>query len=716
MAYSKENQQILVSSLTRIGALAGNNDLGVADGIKGLEMSAEQNLCNNEAKAVRDGLFKVVVMGTFSSGKSTVINALIGSKMLPESILPCTAILTFIQYGKDEDKVELYMADEVQKDGSIKTGECKIMNVDDFKEKYKYTEEDEKVFKETRTVPRFAMVKYAIVHCLKPLMEGGVIIIDSPGLSDKSVATELAISIAQKAQAIIYVTLERGFSTDDKDDKEQVLSRFKNCPNNVFFVLNRSDLISKEERPKALQKLKDDVAPIFTINEKLDKDLLDRRVFGISALRALDSRRGMTYDHDEEMEVTLSESERKNKFEKSWFGPFEKELENFLTTDERCIAQYQNCFNRMASTYRNVEKKILENLYIYENDIHIDQQKKEECERIISDINRSIELTRATFDNCSLKIQNAVSDLLSGCVTNIDRSWEQDMIELAQKVDVGTLTFMWQGIKQINPFASKESKKESMKAFTSKFIDVVTEYFADRVEKYIADNGTVVDKVVKECQETLNVSIATTDDLFKNLARELMNGENVDVQKEKPNWLQIMMSAYLGDYSAALKGGMDGKAPWMDYLKRTIFNTVWQVVLISFIDGGLGFLVAIAIEFLQGRNNKTESVKKVLENSKNAIVKAIREKTEETKDALNKKVASEISIRKEEQCAHAACKLADEQNNMRNIEEFYARHNTNLEAERMRFERILDGIYQEAANAYSVVFNKQLTLQQFKQF
>lgn len=255
-----------------------------------------------------------------------------------------------------------------------------------------------------------------------------------------------------------------------------------------------------------------------------------------------------------------------------------------------------------------------------------------------------------------------------------------------------------------------------MKAFTSKFIDVVTEYFADRVEKYIADNGTVVDKVVKECQETLNVSIATTDDLFKNLARELMNGENVDVQKEKPNWLQIMMSAYLGDYSAALKGGMDGKAPWMDYLKRTIFNTVWQVVLISFIDGGLGFLVAIAIEFLQGRNNKTESVKKVLENSKNAIVKAIREKTEETKDALNKKVASEISIRKEEQCAHAACKLADEQNNMRNIEEFYARHNTNLEAERMRFERILDGIYQEAANAYSVVFNKQLTLQQFKQF
>ena len=103
MAYSKEKQQKLMTSLTNIGSLAGTNKTGIANGIKGLEMGLEQGKCDEQAKSVRDGLFKVAIMGTFSSGKSTVINALVGSKILPESALPCTAILTFIQYGTDED-------------------------------------------------------------------------------------------------------------------------------------------------------------------------------------------------------------------------------------------------------------------------------------------------------------------------------------------------------------------------------------------------------------------------------------------------------------------------------------------------------------------------------------------------------------------------------------------------------------------------------------
>lgn len=715
MAYSKEKQQILVSSLTNIGALVGHNELGLAGGIKGLEMSVEQSQCIEEAKAVHDGLFKIVVMGTFTSGKSTFINALIGEKLLPESALPCTAILTFIQYGTDENHVDVYMADENQADGSVKKGECIQMDIETFKNEYQYTLADEKMYKDTGSVPRFAKVKYAVMYSSKPLIEGGICIIDSPGLQDKGVATELALSIAQKAQAIIYLTLERGF---EENDKEYIYSNFKNCPNNIFFGINKFDLVKANERSAALQKMKDEVSPVFKGQDgKVNDELLNRRVFGFSALRALDSQRGMTYDREEDIEVKLDDAQRKSKFEKSWFAPFEQELETFLTTDERCLAQYQNCFHRMASTYRNAEKQISEYLYAYENEIQMDNQKKEECEKIISDIKSSIELTRVTFDNCSLKIQNAVADLLSGCVTDIDRSWEQDMQDLAKKVDVGTFSYMWQGIKQINPLASKASKEESMKRFTAKFIDVVTEYFVNRVDTYITENGVVVDAVVEECQEHLNVSLNRTDDLFKDLTKELLkiNPDNNNPSENK-NWLQIMISAYLGDFSAVLKGGMEGKAPWIDYLKKTIFNTVWQIVLLSFVDGGLGVLLAIAIEYLQGRNNKSETVKKVLESSKNGIVKAIRENTEEMKDSLNRKIALEMNNEKDKQCAINLQKLDDEQKRMKNIEEFYHEHNTNLEEEKVRFGRILDEMYQEATKAYSVVFDKKLTLDQFKKF
>ena len=69
----------------------------------GLGMQLQYNRCMEEARIVTDGLFRVVVMGTFTSGKSTLINALLGSRILPESALPSTAILTFIQFGHDTD-------------------------------------------------------------------------------------------------------------------------------------------------------------------------------------------------------------------------------------------------------------------------------------------------------------------------------------------------------------------------------------------------------------------------------------------------------------------------------------------------------------------------------------------------------------------------------------------------------------------------------------
>lgn len=716
MAYSKEKQQKLVSSLTSIGALAGNNTTGIANGIKGLGLSAEQTLCNNEAKAVRDGLFKVAVMGTFSSGKSTVINALIGSKVLPEAAMPCTAILTFIQYGskEDEGRVDIYMADEMQEDGSVKVGNCIPMSINEFQEKYKYTLEDENECKRTGTVARFAKVKYAVMYCSKPLMEGGVCIIDSPGLEDKAIATELALKIAKESQAIIYVSTEKGYA---QADKEYIVQTFRNCPNNVFFVINKFDLVKKDERDQVLDKTKVDTESVFTSQEQINRELQNRRVFGISALRALDSRRGMTYNNEYEEEMPLSDNERKTKFEKSWFRPFEQELETFLTTDEKCVAQYQKCFRQMTSTYHSAEIKVAENIHIFENNISMDAAKKEECAIIISNIENSIRLTEATFDNCSLKVQNAVADLLSGCVNSIDASWEQDMLKLAEKVDVSTLSFMWTGLKQINPFASKQSKEMQMKKFTSKFIDAVTEYFIERVENYIKENIVALDNVIKECQDTLDVRLAETDSLFRNLSNELTSNEQTDSNYAagKGNWLQIIISAYLGDYSQMFKNSYE-KVPWIEFLKKTMLNTVWQVILITLVDGGIGALLAIIIEYMQGRSSKNDVVKKILNKSKDGIVKAIRNNTEESRDKVNKRIAVEINEKKDEKCADAKLRLNDAQTQMKEIEAFFASHTATLEDEKKRFNDILDAMFKEAADAYSVVFGKQLTLQAFKQF
>lgn len=714
MAYSKEKQQKLMNSLTNIGSLVGTNNIGIANGIEGLGMGVEQRKCNKEAKAVRDGLFKVAIIGTFASGKSTVINALVGSKILPEASLPSTAILTFIQYGTEEDCADVYMADEILEDGTVRMGQCIRMNVKDFQKEYKYTIEDQKEFDATGTIERFAKVKYSVMYCSKPLMEGGVSIIDSPGLEDKKIATDLAMKIAQEAQAMIYVVADRGCTTADRD---YISSVFHDCPNNVFFLLNKFDLVRVGERKNVMEKLKLHLQPIFTDKEGyFHEELCKRRMFGVSALRALDARRGMKYDMDMEEEIKLSDVECEKMYNLSLFEPFENELEKFLTTDEKCVAQYQKCFSQMASTFRNASSQIEDYISAYESEIQLDSEQKAECAQIIADIRKSIKLTEATFDNCSLKIQNKIADVLNGCSASIDKSWEQDMVDLAQKVDVGTLNYMWTGLKQINPLSSIESKRRSMEEFTGKFITVVSDYFVEKVDYYLAENKIVIDQEVEDCQKHLNISMYNTESLFTGLSKKISNGKSTSISESDKNELQIMISCYLCDFSAALKGGIDGKASWVEFLKKAIFNAVWQIVLFWLVDGGLGFILMLLIEYMQGKSNKNDTVKKILSRSKDDIVRTIRHQTSEVCNTLSKQIAVEINKKKKEKSEDMNQKLCDEEKKMETINAAFSDHNFNLDTEKTRFRTILSTIYDEANEAYSVVFGKELSLQQFKSF
>ena len=51
--------------------------------------------------------FQIMVMGMFSSGKSSMINAFLGEKILPTKALPATALITEIKYGP-KPKITVY--------------------------------------------------------------------------------------------------------------------------------------------------------------------------------------------------------------------------------------------------------------------------------------------------------------------------------------------------------------------------------------------------------------------------------------------------------------------------------------------------------------------------------------------------------------------------------------------------------------------------------
>lgn len=268
----------------------------------------------------------------------------------------------------------------------------------------------------------------------------------------------------------------------------------------------------------------------------------------------------------------------------------------------------------------------------------------------------------------------------------------------------------------MNPLASKEDRQKTLEKFAGKFIAAVSAYFVEKVEAYIKDNKEVIDQVAVECQRLLNEKLINTESLFEELARRIAQGRPTHVTETSDNWLQILISASLGDLSRAVGGAVDGKLSWVDFLKKTIFNTVWQTVLISLVDGGLGLFLTVTIEYFQSRSNRDNTVRSLLSRSKDDMVRSIRQLTSEARDNINKKIAVEIDNKKKEKCKDMYQKLNDEQKKMEIINATLSDHNFNFDAEKRRFDDILSAIYDEAKEAYSVVFGRELALQQFETF
>ncbi len=97
-----------------------NNLLGTIDRLhEVVRQETRKALMETRAK-LAEGAFNLVVLGQFKRGKSTLINALLGEKILPTAIVPLTSVVTILRYGPqlrvevqylDERKQEVQLAD-----------------------------------------------------------------------------------------------------------------------------------------------------------------------------------------------------------------------------------------------------------------------------------------------------------------------------------------------------------------------------------------------------------------------------------------------------------------------------------------------------------------------------------------------------------------------------------------------------------------------------
>ena len=196
---------------------------------------------------------EVAIVGQFSSGKSTFLNALLSKNILPTGITPVTSKVNFLNYGSDYQlKITYYSgAQEYHPIEYIAT----------FTDQRKEKLDD---------------VKYLTVYAPLDILKD-ISFVDTPGLNSQSQTdTQTTINILKDVGGIIWLSL---MDNAGKLSEQEVLEEYmQNFKTKSLCVLNQKDKFSNEQINDTTSYIRDNFAQYFD------------KVIPISAKMALNAR------------------------------------------------------------------------------------------------------------------------------------------------------------------------------------------------------------------------------------------------------------------------------------------------------------------------------------------------------------------------------------------------------------------------------------------
>ncbi|MBN1769633.1 MAG: dynamin family protein [Deltaproteobacteria bacterium] len=181
------------------------------------------------AGRVRAGLFFVACVGQFKRGKSSLLNALVGTPLLPVGVTPVTAVVTVIRHGpRTTARVRV---------GDVEWREIAPAELTDY-----VTEE--------RNPENRRNVTAVEVFVASPLLADGMCLVDTPGIGSIFAGNTEATRafVPHVDAALVVLGADPPVSADELALIEQLA---KQCPD-LLFVLNKADRVSDEERAAAV--------------------------------------------------------------------------------------------------------------------------------------------------------------------------------------------------------------------------------------------------------------------------------------------------------------------------------------------------------------------------------------------------------------------------------------------------------------------------------
>ncbi len=228
------------------------------DHISGIPGVAPEPISEWRAKLSGQTL-NLVVLGQFKRGKTSVINALIGTELLPVGVIPLTSATTILSYG---DRINIQV---IYDDGRREAIEP--ASLADY-----VTEKGN---------PRNSRgVREVSIEHPSPWLQGGLRLVDTPGIgSVHRHNTDATYGFLPKADAVLLVlSVDQPISQEECD----FLKTIREYASKIFVLVNKIDVLTAAELDESMAFIR------RTITDAIGTD---PNLFPISARHALRERR-----------------------------------------------------------------------------------------------------------------------------------------------------------------------------------------------------------------------------------------------------------------------------------------------------------------------------------------------------------------------------------------------------------------------------------------
>jgi len=221
-AYLQAKQEVAARVRSALGLLRARGAKGRID------------RCQELLVKLAEDRFNLVVLGQFKRGKSSLMNAIIGRELLPTGLLPLTSVVTMLRFGPTERL--LLTRDESWVE------EAPISRLADY-------------VTERGNPGNVKKIRAAYVDLSLSLLRRGLHFVDTPGIgSSREENTATTYAFLPECDAALLVTSVETPLTELELD---FLRAIRQHTRKVFFVVNKTDLLSADEREEVLGFIRD---------------------------------------------------------------------------------------------------------------------------------------------------------------------------------------------------------------------------------------------------------------------------------------------------------------------------------------------------------------------------------------------------------------------------------------------------------------------------